>query len=417
MRYDVRMIYTSRAAVVAVALAASLTVLWATGATPNIDWKPVLEPLPSPAGPESSAPKLTSNGGHTILSWMERASSRASLKFSELGSGGWSAARTVVSGTDLIVNAADVPSVLALADGMLAGEWLEANGPDPEAYNLRVAWSKDGGATWSKAVSPHHDRTVTQHGFASLFQSPDGGLGLVWLDGRATDPDLPNRTDNMSLRGTLYRADGTQRQETVIDARVCECCPTSVAMTGEGPIVAFRNRSAQEVRDIYVSRLVAARWTMPIPVHHDNWKIDACPVNGPAISAIEKTLVVAWFTAKNDEGKAFAAFSSDGGRSFGTAVRVDDLASTGHVAAAMLGDGSAAVSWIEYANDRSQWKVRRVQPSGERSAAVTIAGAGEGRPAGNPQMARTSDGLVFGWTETSAGASRVKTAHAVAPAK
>ena len=401
----------------ALALAASLTVVLATAAAPETEWKLALQSLASPAGPESSAPKLTSNAGHTILSWMERAGSQASLKFSELGSGGWSPARTVVSGTDLVVNAADVPSVLALTDGTLAGEWLQANGPDPEAYNLRVAWSKDAGATWSKAASPHHDRTVTQHGFASLFQAPGAGLGLVWLDGRATDPDLPNRTDNMSLRGTIYGTDGTQRQETVIDARVCECCPTSVAVTGEGPIVAFRNRSAQEIRDIYTSRLVAGRWSMPVAVHHDNWKIDACPVNGPAISAVESAVVVVWFTAKNEEGKAFAAFSSDGGRRFGNAVRVDDLASTGHVAAAILADGSAAVSWIEYANDRSQWKVRRVQTTGERSTAITIAGAAEGRPAGNPQMARASEGLVFAWTETSAGASRVKTAHAAAPTK
>jgi len=31
---------------------------------------------------------------------------------------------------------------------------------------------------------PHHDWTQTQHGFASLFELPGNGLGLVWLDGR-----------------------------------------------------------------------------------------------------------------------------------------------------------------------------------------------------------------------------------------
>ena len=92
-----------------------------------------------------------------------------------------------------MVNAADVPSVRALAGGTLVAHWMQENGPDPEAYNLRLAWSTDSGATWSKPVSPHHDGTKTQHGFASLFQAPGAGLGLVWLDGRAADPDRPRR--------------------------------------------------------------------------------------------------------------------------------------------------------------------------------------------------------------------------------
>jgi hypothetical protein len=371
-----------------------------------------LESLMSPAAAESSAPQLTTTGERAILSWMERAGSRATLKFAERTTSGWSAPRQVVSGDDLVVNAVDVPSVLALSDGSLAAQWIQENGPDPEAYNLKLAWSKDDGATWSQPTSPHHDGTITQHGFASLFQAPGAGLGLVWLDGRATDPDSPNPSDNMALRGTTYSRDGKQLRETSIDSRVCECCPTSVAITAEGPIVAFRNRSTDEVRDIYLSRLVGGRWSTPVPVHKDNWAIDACPVNGPAVSARGRDVVVAWFTALKDEGKVFAAFSSDAGRTFGPPVRVDDVMATGHVDLELLKDGSAAVSWIEFANQRSQLRVRRLERSGIRSAAITVAGAAEGRPAGNPRMAYGRHELLFAWTETSAGASRIRTARA-----
>ncbi len=375
-------------------------------------WTPTLESLTSPAAAGSSAPQLTTTGERAILSWMERAGSHATLKFAERTTSGWSAPCQVVSGNDLVVNAADVPTVFAISDGSLAAQWIEENGPDPEAYNLKLAWSKDGGATWSPPTSPHHDGTITQHGFASLFQAPGAGLGLVWLDGRATDPDAANPSDNMALRGTTYARDGTQLQETSIDARVCECCPTSSATTGEGPIVAFRNRSDEEVRDIYVSRLVGGRWTTPVPVHKDNWEIDACPVNGPSVSARGRDVVVAWFTALKNEGKVFAAFSRDAGRTFNAPVRVDDVTATGHVDVELLKDGSAAVAWIEFANQRSQLRVRRLERSGLRSAAITVAGAGEGRPAGNPRMAYSRDELLFAWTETSAGASRIRTARA-----
>ena len=87
----------------------------------------------------------------------------------------------------------------------------------------------------------------------------------------------------MTVRAAIFGADGVQRSETLVDARVCECCPTAAAVTSEGVIAAFRNRAEGEIRDIYVSRLDAAsgKWSEPAAVHNDNWKMPACPVNGP----------------------------------------------------------------------------------------------------------------------------------------
>ena len=404
-----------RLAVGAGALAVLATQSATSSALADREWALTIEALPSPAGDLSSAPQLTTAGDRAILSWMERAVPRSLFKFAERTATGWSEPKTIASGNDLVVNAADVPSVRALADGTLAAAWMLANSPDPEAYDLRLAWSKDGGATWSKPVSPHHDRTETQHGFASLFQAPGAGLGLVWLDGRATNPKLAHPTDNMSLRAATFSRAGAEIGEIGIDTRVCDCCPTSVAVTAEGPIVAFRNRSDKEIRDIYVSRLAAGRWTAPVAVHNDGWEIEACPVNGPAISARGRDVAVGWFTALKDEGKAFVAFSHDAGRTFGQPVRVDDVSAIGHLGVELLKDGSAAVSWIEFANEQQQFKVRRVEANGARTAAITIAGAGEARVAGHPRLTPDRDGLLFAWTETTSGASRVRTARATLP--
>ena len=375
-------------------------------------WTLAVEPLPSPAGADSSAPQLTVSGDRAVLSWMERAGRRATLKLVERTSSGWSEPRSVTSGDHLIVNAADVPSVRAMADGTLAAHWTEENGPDPEASTLRLSWSKDGGRTWSPPTSPYRDRTQSQHGFASLFQTPGGGLGVVWLDGRAIETATSPQAENMSLRAAAYGRDGKQLSEVAIDRRVCECCSTAVATSMEGPIVAFRNRSDSEVRDIYVSRLAAGRWSAPVAVHNDGWKIDACPVNGPAISARNRLVIVAWFTAEKDAGRAFMAFSRDAGRTFGAPVRVDDASALGHVGVELLKDGSAAVSWIEFVNERSQYRVRRIEQGGARSAPVTVAGTGESRVAGAPRIVQDRDELLFAWTETTNGSSRVRTARA-----
>jgi hypothetical protein len=401
-----------RLALAAVPLAWLATARAPSPSAADADWPLTIQPVTSPAGDSSSAPQLTTQGDQAIVSWLERAVPRTLFKFSERTPSGWSTPGTVTSGNDLVVNAADVPSVRALGDGTLAAAWMVANSPDPEAYDLRLAFSRDRGATWTKPVSPHHDRTETQHGFATLFQAPGAGLGLVWLDGRATNPKLARPSDNMSLRAAVFSRSGQQMSETLIDARVCDCCPTSIGVTSEGPVVAFRNRSDKEVRDISVSRLAAGRWTTPATVHADNWRIEACPVNGPAISARNRDVAVAWFVALNDEGKAYVAFSRDAGRTFGAPVRVDDEAAIGHVDVELLKDGSAAVSWIEFAKERSQFKVRRIEPGGARSSAVTIAGAGEARVAGHPRLALAGNELLFAWTETAGGASHLRTARA-----
>jgi hypothetical protein len=401
-----------RLTVGAVALAVLATQSATSSALADRDWALTIEPLPSPAGDRSSAPQLITSGERSIVSWMERAVPQSVFKFAERTATGWSEAKTIASGNDLVVNAADVPSVRALADGSLAAVWMVANSPDPEAYDLQLAFSKDSGGTWSKPVNPTRDRSETQHGFASLFQAPGAGLGMVWLDGRATNPKLAKPSDNMSLRAATFSRAGMPLGETAIDTRVCDCCPTAVAVSAEGPIAAFRNRSDKEIRDIYVSRLAAGRWSAPVVVHNDGWEIEACPVNGPAISARGRDVVVAWFTALKDEGKAFVAFSHDAGRTFGAPVRVDDESAVGHVGVEILKDGAAAVSWIEFANERQQFKVRRVESGGARTAALTIAGAGEARVAGHPRVTQDRDGLLFAWTETANDASHVRTARA-----
>ena len=50
-------------------------------------------------------------------------------------------------GYDWFVNWADVPSVVRLANGTLAGHWLQKSGADTYAYDVRLAYSHDDGKT------------------------------------------------------------------------------------------------------------------------------------------------------------------------------------------------------------------------------------------------------------------------------
>lgn len=378
-------------------------------------WSLAITQLPSPAGLDSAQPQLSVSDRGVLLGWIERSGPTATLKYSERVSAGWSEPKVVASGTNWFVNWADVPSVVRLADGTLAAHWLQKSGPDTYAYDVRLSFSRDDGKTWAPSVTPHHDGTKTEHGFASLVQMPGSGLGLVWLDGRAmTAGHAGHGGGDMSVRFATFDRQWKQTSDIAIDARVCECCPTAAAVTSDGPIVAFRDRSSDEIRDIFVSRLEKSKWTAPVAAHGDAWRISACPVNGPMLSARGRDVALAWFTATNDQPHAYGAFSIDAGRTFGPPIRLDDGASLGRVDVELLPDGSAVASHIEYAGQRARFDVRRIEPSGARSAAVTISGIEDGRTSGYPRMARNGDDLVFAWIEGK-GSLRVKTAVAKLP--
>lgn len=385
-----------------------------------------VRPVTSPAAAPSAEPHLSVSSRGALLSWIERAGTRATLKFAERTATGWSPPRVVAFGDDWFVNWADVPSVLRLADGTLAAHWLQKSGPGTYAYDVRLSHSSDDGKTWSPSLMPYHDGTKTEHGFASLFQMPGAGLGLVWLDGRAMGPGShdsgPMTGGAMTLRSAAFDRRWTQTSELPVDLRVCECCPTAAAVTSEGPIVAFRNRSEDEIRDIYVSRLEGGRWTEPKAVHNDGWHITGCPVNGPMLSARGRNVAIAWFTMKAGQGQAFVAFSKDAGRTFGAPIRVDDGGSLGRVDIELLADGAAVPSWIEYANDKTEFRVRRIEPSGARSEAVTVASISSARSSGYPRITQHGNELVFAWTEITRGVAglpdgtlRVQTAAARLP--
>ncbi|MDQ3802947.1 MAG: glycoside hydrolase, partial [Acidobacteriota bacterium] len=316
------------------------------------------------------------------------------------------------------VNWADFPSVIALPDGSLAAHWLVKSGPGTYAYDVNISRSQDGGKTWGKPVVPHTDGTQTEHGFVSLIPLPDGRLGAVWVDGRATK-DVPEGHEekgplpvSMQLRYAAIDAGGRLSDEAVLDERICECCQTSAAMTSDGPIAAYRDRSEREVRDISFVRQRDGGWGEPRPVHADNWEINGCPVNGPSVAADGRRVALAWYTEAGDSPRVQLAFSGDAGATFGTPVRVDDGEAMGRVDVVMLADGSALVCWMAGgAGGTGANKVRRVAPDGTLGPVAVIAETEASRASGFPRMARTGDTVYFAWTQFGKP-SQVRTATA-----
>jgi hypothetical protein len=359
--------------------------------------------LATPAGAGSGEPNLDVGAdGVVYMSWLEPASDSVhALRFATLDGGSWSAPRTIATGDDWFVNWADFPSILSLDGDRLAAHYLQVHPGAEEGYHydVRVVQSDDAGATWSDPLTPHRDGVPAEHGFVSLFPAGGDSVGAVWLDGRKSSPEFGGSRE-MTLRYTTIAPDGALGPEVVLDERICDCCQTSMARAASGPVVVYRDRTEEEIRDIYITRLVDGQWTEGQAVHDDGWEIAACPVNGPAISADDERVAVAWFTAARDTAKVLVAFSDDGGVTFGTPARLDGGSPAGRVDIELLDDGRAIVIWMERGEgEGAEVRARLVSGDGEMSEPIAVAASSGARASGFPRMARTDDGIVFAWTQ------------------
>jgi hypothetical protein len=361
-----------------------------------------IETLPSPAAAGSGEPNLSvGSDGRAYLSWLEPApDSSHALRFATLDGNRWSAPRTITQRRDLFVNWADFPSVVPISGQTLAAHWLQRSGTAKYAYDVRIAQSSDGGATWSTPVVPHRDGTPTEHGFVSLFAFSDS-LGAVWLDGRNFTRASQGEKADMMLVMTSVAANGATGAERVLDERVCDCCQTSWAATSSGPVLVYRDRLNGEVRDIGIVRWSDSGWTRGTVVHADGWTIDFCPVNGPAVAADGRRVAVAWFTGARDSSRVFLAWSRDGGASFGPPIRIDDGKPVGRVDVDIDEHGGALVSWMEFTSgQRADVRVRRVDVDGKLGASIVVARSSGERASGFPRMVVASDQLILAWTES-----------------
>jgi hypothetical protein len=398
----------------------------AAACAPNEGPQPLLEsitPIDAPAGPLSGEPNLAvDNSGRVYLSWLERKSdSTVALHLSVRDDGTWSAPATVTARKDLFVNWADFPSVFVAPSGRVVMHWLQKRPGGRYSYDVIVRQSTDAGVTWSEPRTLHDDNVAAEHGFVSFFAAEGDSVEAVWLDGRATaggghDNNAMPR-GSMQLGNTRIGPDGGIAATMLIDDRICDCCQTSAAVTSRGPVVVYRDRSPDEIRDISILRKVNGAWTQPARVHADEWHIEGCPVNGPSVVADGERVAVAWFTGARDTARVNVAFSSDAGATFTAPVRVDDGQPAGRVDVEFDGTGRALVTWLErVGDDGAEIRIRAISPDGTLSPATVVASSAAARSSGFPRMVRAGDEIVFAWTQPGDTARvRMATARLTSP--
>jgi hypothetical protein len=348
-------------------------------------------PLVNPAGAGSLQPNWSvAPDGSAVFSWIEPSQGGGfALRYAVRHGAAWSPAITIAAHRHFFHHPAEMPEVLALPGGHWFAHWVESPGGDSDAEYVNVSSSTDG-KTWTMPLQAHHDHSAVQHGLASMIANPDGGASIFWLEA------LKGEDNPVSLKRTIVDATGKEVREEIIDPDVCGCCPTAVAKTSKGLLLAFRAHTKDDIRDIAVTRLENGKWSTPKIVSADGWEINACPTNAAAIQAKGDHVAVAWFTGAHDMPRDLLAFSNDSGSTFTKPVTLSTGHSFGYTAMALDEDGGAIVSWLEKTSDGARVLVRRVTPAGVAGPVVEVAKGGK-MALGYPKLFHYGSDTFIAW--------------------
>ena len=387
-----------------------ICLLWSCDEKKETAKAEIVASIQSPTGDNAAQPFLFS-GEKTLLSWIEsQGDSIFSLKYSELKNEKWDSAKTITSGTNWFVNWADFPAI-AEQNGNLLSHYLQMSAEGTYTYDIRMKLFNDQEGSWKDDFILHKDGTKSEHGFVSMIPYKDDSFFITWLDGRNTAGGHDHGGGGaMTVRAATITSKGDILNVAELDSKTCDCCQTGAAITANGPIVVYRDRSNEEIRDIYISRYVDSTWTSPKAIYNDNWKISGCPVNGPKTVAKDNVLAVTWFTNADAQAKVKLIFSEDSGETFNEPILIDDTNPLGRVDVVMLDKDNVLVSWITELDKKTVIKAMKVDKIGQKNDAVVLAELDGSRSSGFPQMEIVNDKVLFAWTDVLNEKTTVKTA-------
>jgi hypothetical protein len=173
--------------------------------------------------------------------------------------------------------------------------------------------------------------------------------------------------------------------------------------------MSWRHVFPGNIRDVVVSKSSdrGGTWTAPVRVHADDWKFDACPHAGPAMSIDGKgTIHVAWWTGKEGSAGVYYAQSKDGAATFSepVALGVARFSRAAHVQLALSSNDRVVVAWDD-GTKAVPVVTTRVSDDGGAHFGEAVAVSAEGKAATFPVLSVSGDSVAIAWSETNAAPS------------
>jgi hypothetical protein len=308
----------------------ALALLLACGACTPVPretrWASVQELTPAgfslqPAGEPGLA---AGPGGRLALTWVTRdgaGNADAWVATSADSGAHFSLALRLNARAGSVSSFAESPPVAAFGPrGLLIVAWTSARDSSHSADDVVARASADGGATFDPEVFLNDDHGLpggsSYHGFVSLDITATGRAIATWIDGRAEKLAPGEREPVIAQIWSAASDDSgrTWKPNVRVASQVCPCCRPAMRANGLG-LVAVAYRGVRDtLRDprLALSHDGGATYADTL-ISDDGWKLDACPVAGPALTLVRDGGAVAWLTGAREPGVYVAPWRAGAG--------------------------------------------------------------------------------------------------------
>lgn len=361
------------------------------------------EPVSNPSAKGSVQPNWSvAPDGNPILSWIEPSTDGSySLRYSVRKGSQWSEPHTVAAHRHFFRQPAEIPEVMEIGAGQWIAHWVEMPMEGSDAEFVYVSSSTDG-MHWTAPAMAHQNRSPVEHGLASMIPSGKDEVSVIWLEA------LHGEDEPTFLMRTVVNTAGKEIKEEKLDGDVCACCPTSIAKTAKGLVIAYRGHTPEDIRDIAVIRYENGKWSQPKIISPDKWHLNACPTNAASVTAKGDKVAVAWFTGAQDMPRVQVAFSSDDGATFSKPALVSTGHAFGYTSAVLDDDGNAIVSWLEQGGQSgARVLVRQVSANGTAGPVIQVAEGGR-MALGYPRLVHSQAGTFISWGDKQVQTAQLK---------
>ncbi len=163
---------------------------------------------------------------------------------------------------------------------------------DPHVYTVR---SLDGGVTFQDTVRVDQIGTDVPR-FPSIAVGLNGNPVVNFMRFNAALEDPEYSISRSVNGGTSYLT--PLNPTTAAPGFVCDCCPASIAASGDRQVLLFRNDD-NNIREMWgcYSTDGSASFTATAEVDQTNWSVSSCPSSGPSGVIMGDSLVTTWMSA------------------------------------------------------------------------------------------------------------------------
>ena len=333
----------------------------------------------------------------------------ALLAWSADGGKTWSSPRRVNSNVEAVQGEENGPKVAFSADKRAYVVWsIPGTKGDKTRANIRFAMDDGkGGFTAARTLNEVQDAAR----FPIIETTPDGNLLVAWIDRRIDGPKprqlylMRLKTDGQALTKNYQVGEG-----------LCECCKLGIAFADGGKTVYMVDREVDgnKIRNHVLRKSTdgAASFGAPVEISNDGWQVPSCPHSGPSIGRDSRgQLHVSWFTLGRSEQEAgiYYSVSKDDGKSFAPRqlVQANTAPETLYATLAVGDDDRVYLAWSNLdGSNKAQIFMRTLAADGRTWSPIQQISRAKGN-AGRPVLAFVKNQLQVAWTETDGEDSRV----------